>query len=374
MRQKCARFMCLMSVLILLAFGVESPRAQEAPSIMVQAGTHFSMALLEDGSVWSWGGNLLGELGVGDSNNRVIPTQIERLDSPKQIVAAVRQLGAPTAALYENGTVYAWGGILLQPPPPNPARIFTRPLELPQIENIERIAISATMIFGLTSEGRVWRWDWEGDETAPATRLSISDVIYISGPLALTSTGAVHDITRNPPPKIFESEGIVKVAGSDQNPHFLALYLDGRVRAWGSNSSGQLGIGPVPLSVTEPRLIPDLFNIVDVVAAHEYSVALDSDGNVWTWGSNTYGQLGDGSKVSRTSPILVEGVSDIISISAGWEHTLAMNSSGEVFAWGNNKYGQLASGGDGADCVGSPQCFELLPEPVVGLPELMLID
>ena len=368
MQQVCARLLILSILFILVVLSPSSSIAQDESRIMVQAGTHFSMALLEDGSVWSWGGNLLGELGVGDSNNRVVPTQIERLDGPKQIVAAVRQLGAATAALYDDGTVYAWGGILLQPPPPNPARIFTRPLELPRIENVERIAISSTTIFAQTTEGRVWRWEWKGDETDPPTRLSISDVVYISGPLALTSTGAVHDITRNPPPKLFESEGIVKVAGSDQNPHFLALYFDGRVRAWGSNSSGQLGIGPVPLAVTEPRLIPDLFNIVEIVAAHEYSVALDSDGRVWTWGSNTYGQLGNGNKASESSPYLVEGLSDIISISAGWEHTMAMNSVGEMFGWGNNKYGQLASGGDGRDCVGSPECFELLPEPVVGLP------
>jgi len=344
------------------------PIAQEHPPMSVQAGTHFSMALLDDGSVWVWGANFMGELGLGDTNTRIRPTENTNLEkNPVQILAAVKQLGAATGALYADGTAVAWGGILLQPPPPNPARLFTRPLELPPVDNLIQIAISSTTIFGLTSDGQVWRWDWQGDETTPATRLGITDVTYISGPLALTSDGKVFDTLSNPPRLIFESEGIVKVAGSDQNPHYFALYVDGRVRAWGDNNADQLGLGPdAPNTIDVPRLIPNLFDIVEIVAAHEYTIALDADGHVWTWGSNHYGQLGDGTLASHDMPYMIPELENIISVSAGWEHSLAMNSSGDVFAWGNNKYGQL--GVANSQCVGIPTCQERKPEPVVGLP------
>ncbi|MFC3749291.1 RCC1 domain-containing protein, partial [Paenibacillus sp. GCM10012306] len=69
-----------------------------------------------------------------------------------------------------------------------------------------------------------------------------------------------------------------------------------------------------------------------------------SDGSVWTWGSNAYGQLGDGSTVTRYAPVQVSGLSGVKSIAGGSSHSLAMKNDGSVWAWGNNASGQLGDG------------------------------
>ena len=71
------------------------------------------------------------------------------------------------------------------------------------------------------------------------------------------------------------------------------------------------------------------------------SVALDPDGSVWTWGDNSYGQLGDGSFDDHSDPRRLSPVNDCVYISAGSEHTLAVTGDGFVFGWGADDSGQL---------------------------------
>ena len=73
-------------------------------------------------------------------------------------------------------------------------------------------------------------------------------------------------------------------------------------------------------------------------------MALKSDGTVWAWGDNGYGQLGDGTTTDRTTPVQVSGLSGVTAIAAGCYHTVALKSDGTVWAWGYNGYGQLGDG------------------------------
>ena len=75
-----------------------------------------------------------------------------------------------------------------------------------------------------------------------------------------------------------------------------------------------------------------------------HSLALRSDGTVWSWGWNEYGQLGDGSTTGRLTPVQVSGLSDVTSIAAGVHHSLALRSDGTVWSWGGNGNGQLGDG------------------------------
>ena len=76
----------------------------------------------------------------------------------------------------------------------------------------------------------------------------------------------------------------------------------------------------------------------------DYTLALKSNGTVWSWGENRSGQLGDGSTMNRLRPVPVSGLSDITAVSAGESHSLAIGSNGIVWAWGSNTYGQLGNG------------------------------
>ncbi|MET0133391.1 MAG: hypothetical protein ABW215_07330, partial [Kibdelosporangium sp.] len=114
----------------------------------------------------------------------------------------------------------------------------------------------------------------------------------------------------------------------------------GTVRAWGLNSSGQLGTGNTTNSgVFMP--VAGLTGVTAVAAGGNFSVALKSDGTVWTWGVNTNGQLGNGTTTSSSVPVQVSGLSTATSIAAGNNFAVAVLSDGTMRAWGANGSGQL---------------------------------
>ena len=130
--------------------------------------------------------------------------------------------------------------------------------------------------------------------------------------------------------------------------HSVALRSDGTVWTWGFNGYGQLGDGTTN-SRTLPAVVGGLTGVKAVAAGSNHTLALKADGTVWAWGYNGYGQLGDGTTNVRYSAILVTGLSGIVAISAApvGSHSLALKSDGSVFAWGYNQHGQLGDGTSG---------------------------
>jgi len=121
----------------------------------------------------------------------------------------------------------------------------------------------------------------------------------------------------------------------------LVLKSDGTVWAWGANSSaiggyGSLGYGS---EETPPRgtivQTHDLNNVVAIDAGMRHSLALKSDGSVWAWGLNNFGQLGDGTTTNKSSPISVPGLSNIIDIAAGTQYSYALDANGQIWQWGD---------------------------------------
>lgn len=131
--------------------------------------------------------------------------------------------------------------------------------------------------------------------------------------------------------------------------HSLAVGSDGKVYAWGENLAGQLGDGtttsqPTPVQV----LLPSDVTITSVSAGYYHSVAVGANGKTYSWGANFLAQLGNGddSGESQSVPaevVLPSGVT-FTSVSAGGDHTLARGSDGRVYGWGLNLYGQLGDG------------------------------
>jgi len=125
--------------------------------------------------------------------------------------------------------------------------------------------------------------------------------------------------------------------------HTVALDADGNVWAWGLNGQGQLGDDTLTARSTPVR-VQGLTGVSALVAGGSHTVALKPDGTVWTWGHNGYGQLGDGTLVSRLRPVQVTGLPVITAIAAGTYFTAALDAEGKVWAWGHNGYGQLGDG------------------------------
>lgn len=114
-----------------------------------------------------------------------------------------------------------------------------------------------------------------------------------------------------------------------------SLFLDGRgeVWAWGDNTYGQLGDGTDVNSVS-PVQVVGLTEIVAIDAGFDHSLALKADGTVWAWGNNLFGQLGDGTTLDRNAPVQVQGLSDIVDISSHLWHNVALTGDGTVWVWG----------------------------------------
>ncbi len=132
---------------------------------------------------------------------------------------------------------------------------------------------------------------------------------------------------------------VTQVAAGDN--HSLAVISDGSVWSWGANTSGQLGTGSTQSSAS-PQLVSGISGTVTQVAAGEsHSLSLGSDGTVWAWGDNQFGELGDGNLIQSDTPVRLAGLSNVTQIAAGEDWSLALRSDGTVWAWGDNLYNEL---------------------------------
>ena len=136
--------------------------------------------------------------------------------------------------------------------------------------------------------------------------------------------------------------GQTVVAIAAGSHHSLALTSGGAVFAWGLGSTGQLGNGGTAQQVT-PVPVTGLASGVRALAAGEsHSVVLKEDGTLMTWGSNTSGQLGIGStQAQSTVPVAVSGLGPASAVAAGHNHTMAIEVNGDAWAWGADNGAQL---------------------------------
>ena len=128
--------------------------------------------------------------------------------------------------------------------------------------------------------------------------------------------------------------------------HFvLGIRADGSLWSWGSNTRGELGHGSASFSpTTTPTRVGSATDWVAATAGGFHALARKSDGSLWGWGANDRGQLGAGDFDDRLSPVRIDMAVDWIDVSAGGSHTLALRSDNTLWAWGYNVFGQLGDG------------------------------
>lgn len=141
--------------------------------------------------------------------------------------------------------------------------------------------------------------------------------------------------------------------------HTCAVTTRGAVRCWGWNNYGQLGNRSTTDSVRPVAVSGLRSKVRSVTAGSGHTCALTTNGKVWCWGDNQFGQLGNGSTTHSSRPVAVHGLGrGVKAISAGNVHTCAITSTGAAMCWGNNLFGAL---GDGSEVDST------LPVPVYGL-------
>lgn len=177
--------------------------------------------------------------------------------------------------------------------------------------------------------------------------LSADGVVYTWG---ANPYGQLGDGTTSPslvPKAVPLPAGVEITALAAGYYHVVAMSSDGGLYAWGYNSSGQLGDGTlVTSSVPVVSQLPPGVTYTELFAAGYRSSALGSDGNVYAWGDNREGQIGDGTTTSSTTPVaarLPDGVTAGV-LGVGYGFSVATGSDGVVYAWGSNGRGQLGDG------------------------------
>ncbi len=162
----------------------------------------------------------------------------------------------------------------------------------------------------------------------------------------LGETTLQHTTPHGTPNPVFAPEQVPGLAGIDRiaagHRHYLALDADsGELYAWGHNGSGQVGNGGLR-DVSTPALV--LTDVVAMTAGDGFSLAVKSDQTLWAWGRNAHGQLGLGDTADRLVPTRVPDVTTAAAVAAGGQHALILLADGTVLATGNNEFGQLGLG------------------------------
>ena len=292
--------------------------------IAVAAGRNHSLALKNDGTVWAWGDNAIGELGQGTLTvGSTVPVQVKGLTNIKAITAGGYYF---SLALKNDGTVWAWGNNNYGQLGNGTYTNSNKPIQVIGLLDVVAISEGNAHCLALKKDGTVWAWGYN-----MFGQLGIGGQINSSIPIQVSSL-----------------TGVVAVsAGRD---HSLALTVNGTVLGWGINTYGQLGDPNTYIAHLIPVLINGLSGIIAIAGGEQHSLALKSDGTVWAWGSNLQGQLGNGNNIDSSIPSQVTNLSGVKAITSslvgcnGGGHCQAITDNGELWTWGHNFHGQLGVG------------------------------
>lgn len=345
----------------LLLSVIATPTWAITPAVV--GGSHHSLLLKSDGSLWGWGDNFTGNVGDGTTIARNTPVKVLLNISATAIAAGPLS----SFAIGSDSYLYVWGnndqnqlGVNNLNSTPWPTKTLLTPASITSGGNlfsVEALLDGSVYSFGLNLYGELGHGVISTNTTPNPNS---GGVVPSLSNITVVSSGSCHTI---------------------------ALRSDGTVWSWGCNSSGQLGDGTTTDRET-PAQISGLSNVTAIAAGGEYSIAIRNDGTVWTWGynaaqtviptqlpgivsakaaavggdgntthhafilktdgtvwawgNNSDGAIGDGTTTTRTTPVQV--LSGVISIGTGAYHSLAIKSDGSVWTWGTNTSGELGLG------------------------------
>jgi alpha-tubulin suppressor-like RCC1 family protein len=309
-------------------------KAYVPKAISISTGENHACALTDRGAVKCWGYNNDGELGEGTTTNRSIPVDVAGLGSG---VAAISAGYKHTCALTNAGGVKCWGynpdGRLGNGTTASSAT----PVDVTGLGGVvTAISAGGFHTCALMQSGAVKCWGANdfgqlGNGTTTASTIPVSVNGLTSGVTAIRAGGT----------------------------HTCALQAGG-IKCWGNNGFGQLGNGTTTQSNVPGNVTGLTSGVSAISAGGDHTCALTAGNGLLCWGRNDYGQLGDGTTTQRKSPVNVSGLgSGVSTVSAGARHSCARIQTGGAMCWGFNFYGQI---GDGTTLT------RLAPVNVSGLP------
>ena len=332
----------------------------------IGAGWRHSAVIKNDGSLWVWGYDYYGQQPEYEIvKSKLIPVKI--MDGAKQVFAG----GFYTMVIKDDGSLWAWGnnndGQL------GDGTTINRSTPVKIMDDVIQVSAGERYTMVIKSDGSLWVFGYNNNgQLGDGTKISRSNPIKIMGDVIQVSAGDEYStaiksdgslwvwgrndygqlgdgtkINRITPVKIMDD--VIQVSAGGSNT--MVIKSDGSLWTWGSNDSGEIGDGTKTIydvfwniEIDNGKLIPVkiMENVIQISAGAEYSTAIKSDGSLWAWGSNYYGQLGDGTNINRATPVKI--MDGVIQVYAGYFHTMAVKSDGSLWTWGSNSEGQIGDG------------------------------
>lgn len=374
------------------ALGTEAaaPEASEPGAmrvVSIAAGEQHSVAVLEDGSVWTWGLSGNGQLGrevtiddywlprrvegarglfaaAGGSSSFVVDgdtlwsagynhdgrlgwgpsTDEQRFTAhPLPNVVALDSRGPNSYALRGDSTLWAWGdGLSGELGNGTKDRHQVVPVRVHLDRPVREVAAGGAFALARLHDGSVWAWGINtygtlGTDSIPTLASTTQTTVSASGAVSVSASAAPVQMFSVTPVRV-PLDDVVAIAAGER--HALAVTADSTVWGWGHNGRGALGQTEHGTTVTTPVQIPGLSGIVAVAAGDGFSVALDARGRVWVCGmiDGAPGYAEPYHRVRR-----VPALSGITQIEAGPYHAFAVTASGELWGWGLSDQGQVGS-------------------------------
>jgi len=300
-------------------------------AVAISAGSVHTCAILDDGSVSCWGGNVYGQLGDGTTTDRNAPTQISSLGTDRTAVA-ITAGDFHTCAILDDGSVSCWGYNIKGQLGDGTTTNRNTPTQTSSL-GADRTAVAITggdyHTCAILDDGSVSCWGYNGN-----------------GQLG---DGTTTDSRNTPTQTSSLGTDRTAVAITAEGPSTCAILDDGSVSCWGYNAYGQLGDGTTTNrnTPTQTSSLGSGRTAVSITVGYRHTCAILDDGSVSCWGYNGYGGLGDGTTTNRNTPTPTSSLGTdrtAVAITAGAYHTCAILDDGSVSCWGYNAYGQLGDG------------------------------
>jgi alpha-tubulin suppressor-like RCC1 family protein len=292
----------------------------------VSTGSVNTFAIKSDGTLWGTGSDIHGELGDGTYGSSHIIYNFIQIgsDTNWKTTSGTRD---SSVGLKTNGTLWGWGfnnngqvgdGTTIE---------RHTPVQIGTDTNWKAITsgMSASFNIALKTNGTLWGWGVNGGANCLGQGIGTSTIAYYSSPIQI---------------------------GTDSNwssmdsgfQHTLAIKINGTLYVFGGGVNGSCGHGLTDAPFVSPTQIGTDSNWSQVSAGANTSYAIKTDGTLWAWGQNDYGQLGDGTMVNKGYPTQIGTDTNWSSVQAGYRHCIALKTDGSLWAWGDNSWSQLGIG------------------------------
>jgi alpha-tubulin suppressor-like RCC1 family protein len=336
------------------AIGDNTSVDRSSPVQTVAAGTNWSQvaagyaacsAIKTDGTLWVWGNNAGGRLGTNDTANRSSPIQTVTGGTNWSKVAAGY---SSNAALKTDGTLWVWGRNDFGQLGDNTIIIKSSPVQT-GLKSTDWLDVwtGAATVRALKNDGRVFTWGFgTSGQLGSNSSINRSNPIQVIGSVRFknVSTGGTNNTHGGAIGNSFTT-ALVDLSDVYQEKYYFSGTTGGILRLAGGGQSflnsgltyGQLGDNTTVRRSSPVQTVAGGSIWKQVSSGYYFTAGIKTDGTLWTWGRNDFGQLGDNTLVDKSSPIqTITAGTTWTAVSCGWEFTAALKSDGTLWTWGRN--------------------------------------